>query len=77
MSNHSLESEDSDDGPTLNLDSVMLQQLASSRLDRNYVGTRRLTSGHDNEYICYSSIMGRIASLDSHSIHPAAVKSQL
>jgi hypothetical protein len=49
MSNHSLEPEDSDDRPTLNLDSIILQQLASSRLDRNCVSTRRLSSGHNNE----------------------------
>ena len=52
MSSHqhnSLESEDSDDEPKLNLDSNMLRQLVSSHLDRNCVSTRRLSRGHNNE----------------------------
>ena len=52
MSSHqhnSLESEDSDDEPKLNLDSNMLRQLASSRLNRNCVSTCRLARGHNNE----------------------------
>jgi hypothetical protein len=52
MSSHqhnSLESEDSDDQPKLNLDSNMLRQLVSSHLNRNCVSTCRLARGHNNE----------------------------
>lgn len=74
MSNQSLESEDTDDGLTLNLDSIMLQQLASSRLDRNCVSTRRLTSGHNNEIhlLQFDNGPDCIARFPLDPIHPAA-----
>src|ERR671927_363897 len=74
MSNHSLESEDSDDGPTLNLDSIMLQQLASGHLDRNCVSTRRLTSGRNNEIhlLQFDNGPDCITRLPLDPIHPAA-----
>src|ERR1043166_9180163 len=77
MSSHqhnSLESEDSDDGPKLNLDSNMLRQLASSRLNRNCVSTCRLARGHNNEihFLQFDNGPDCIVRLPRDPSHPTA-----
>ena len=77
MSSHqhnSLESEDSDDEPKLNLDSNMLRQLASSRLNKNCVSTCRLARGHNNEIhlLQFENGPDCIARLPRDPSHPTA-----
>ncbi len=78
MDNENNESElsSSSDGdePTLDLDLNALQQLASSRLDRHCVHTRRLTKGLYNEIYLLQFEAGPdcIARLSCDLTYPAA-----
>src|SRR5688572_1096961 len=67
-------SEDSDDEPTLDLDCMMLRQLASNRLDKRCINTGRLSKGHYNEIHLLNFDDGTdcIARLPRNSIHPVA-----
>ncbi|GBB89419.1 hypothetical protein RclHR1_01610010 [Rhizophagus clarus] len=62
------------DEPTLNLDLNVLQQFASSRLNRHCVRTSRLTKGHYNEIYLLQFDVGPdcIARLSRDLSHPAA-----
>src|SRR5438045_9694243 len=65
---------DSDNGPTLNLDSVKLRKLASTRVHRDCVNSRSLTRGHNNEIhlLQFDNGPDCIARLPLDPIHPAA-----
>ncbi|RIA93140.1 kinase-like domain-containing protein [Glomus cerebriforme] len=72
LSSYSVESTD-DDEPALDLDINVLQQLASSRLNRHCIRTRRLTRGLYNEIYLLQFDTGPdcIARLSRDLTHPA------
>jgi aminoglycoside phosphotransferase (APT) family kinase protein len=70
--NSSCSSLSDDDEPTLDLDINVLRQLASNRLNRHCVSTRRLTRGLYNEIHLLQFDAGSdcIARLSRHLTHP-------